>query len=181
MRKRIFVLVVPAMFLAPGAAHAQSGGEITLFSEPNFRGQAYTIGRSRESISLRWVVRSVRVQGRDTWDLCTRTQFRAPCNRLSSNNSNIRWVVASVRRVPVGQPPAGAGRSLRGANAEFFTAPSNASGRVQSCESGAAACTKESADRFCRSEGWTGSSYRRQETINRRNVLADVLCTRTGR
>jgi hypothetical protein len=181
MRKRIFVLVLLTLSLAPGAAQAQPRTEITLFSEANYRGQAFTLSGSRESISLRWIVRSARVQGRDAWDLCTRTQFRAPCNRLSSSSPNIRWVVTSVRRIPAVQPPAAAGRSLRGANAEFFTAPSDANGRVQSCVSGAAACMRESADRFCRAEGWTGSSYARQETLNRRNFLADVLCTRTGR
>lgn len=183
MPKRLFILAL-TVFLAPAPAGAQAAGEITLFSEPDYHGQAYRLSNSRESVNLRWMVRSARVVGRDSWDLCTRTRFRAPCHRLSASNRNIRRVVLSVRRnavVPPPQPPqAGAGPSLRGANAEFFTAPRNASGRVPSCVSGAAACAKDSADRFCRSRGWTASSYRRQETVNRQNLLADVLCTRTG-
>ena len=65
------------------------------------------------------------------------------------------------------------GGSLRGMSAEFFTQPSDARGRIVSCASGAAACAADSADRFCRSRGWTAASYHCQETVAGRNFLAD--------
>jgi hypothetical protein len=62
---------------------------------------------------------------------------------------------------------------------EYFPAPADGRGRVISCASGAANCARESANRFCRSRGWNYASFSLQETVNRQNFLADVLCTRT--
>jgi len=67
--------------------------------------------------------------------------------------------------------------------AEFFPAPGGRDGRrLLSCENGGATanCAAATADRFCKSIGWSGSASQRQETVNGRVYLADVLCTRTG-
>ena len=76
------------------------------------------------------------------------------------------------------RPPAG-GNNLRGMASEFFPQPSDARGRIISCASGAAACAADSADRFCRSVGWRRAAFHMQETVNRQNFLADVLCSNT--
>jgi hypothetical protein len=174
--------IAAGLLLVPGAS-AQRTGEITLYSNIGFSGRAYTVTGPRTNITLGWAVRSVRVRGGGAWDLCTRTSYRAPCNRVTQNIGNIRWTVASARPVETAVPlptPAPGGQSLRGMSAEFFVAPSDARGRVESCRAGTAACAAQSADRFCRSRGWTAASYERQQTVAGRNYLADVLCTRTG-
>lgn len=177
-------LAIAATLALPGSAQAQRRGEVMLFSQTGFRGQTFIVSGTRSTLPIPWTVRSVRVAPGEAWDLCTRTRFRTPCNRVAIDTAAVSWRVASARpsqvvTLPEPVPPAGGG-SLRGMSAEFFTQPSDASGRVVSCVSGAAACAADSANRFCRSRGWTGASYHRQETVAGRNFLADVLCTRTG-
>lgn len=175
------------LLLVPGAS-AQRAGEITVFSGIGFTGRAFTLSGPRENLNLGWTVRSVRMGGGPAWDLCTRTNFRTPCNRVTRNATNVRWTVHSARPIvatpgPAPVPPpggGGGGPSLRGMTAEFFVAPSDARGRIESGRQGTAAGASEAANRFCRSRGWVGSSYERQETVGGRNFLADVLCTRTG-
>src|SRR5688500_16239930 len=120
MSVRILV-VRTVILLASSPARAQGTAEITLFSQPNYRGQACTLRGSRESLNLHWVVRSVRVRGRDAWDVCTRTRFGTPRHRLSSSNPNIRWVVNSVRRIPRESQQGTVESPRRGGNAEFST------------------------------------------------------------
>ncbi|MCX8477166.1 MAG: hypothetical protein MT490_15365 [Sphingomonas sp.] len=169
-----------------GPAPAQVRGEVTLFSQPNQRGQTFVVRGSRNTLVIPWAVRSVRVARGEAWDLCTRTNHRDPCHRVAQDMANVNWRIASVRPsqvVTLPEPPSfagSAGPSLRGMSAEFFTTPMTTGGRMPSCASGAAACTRQSADRFCRSHGWTAASYHRQETVRGTNFLADVLCTRTG-
>lgn len=127
---------------------------------------------------------SARVARGEVWEICTSARYRGDCIKVSDNQPIAAWTVNSARPSRATPLPApvvpGREQSLRGMSAEFFTQPTDRNGRVQSCASGAAACTAESADRFCRSRGWTGAAYQRQETVSRRNYLADVLCTRTG-
>ncbi|MBO9622803.1 MAG: hypothetical protein J7500_08825 [Sphingomonas sp.] len=173
------------LLLVPGAS-AQRAGEITVFSGIGFTGRAFTLSGQRDTLNLGWTVRSVRMGGGPAWDLCTRTNFRTPCNRVTRNVTNVRWTVASARPTvatpgPEPIPPqGGGGASLRGMTAEFFVAPADARGRIETSRQGTAAAASEAANRFCRSRGWVGSSYERQETVGGRNFLADVLCTRTG-
>lgn len=179
-------LAAGAMLVPASQAPAQVPGEITLFSLPNQRGQTFVVRGSRNDIRLAWAVRSVRVARGQAWDLCTRTNHRDPCHRVAQDMANVNWRIASVRPsqvVTLPEPPSfagSAGPSLRGMSAEFFTTPMTTGGRMPSCASGAAACARQSADRFCRSHGWTAASYHRQETVRGTNFLADVLCTRTG-
>jgi hypothetical protein len=166
----------------PATASAQRRGELTLFSQPNFRGQSFTVTGPRENLGLQWTVRSLQVVRGETWELCARTAFRTPCRQFQQSAPSLNQTVASARPAVVHMPePAPPNRqSLRGMNAEFFVAPTDNGARVISCAAGTAACARTSANRFCRSRGWGGASFEQQQTINRRNYLADVLCTRTG-
>jgi hypothetical protein len=161
-------------------APAQNRGEVVLFSQIGFRGQTFVITGERQTVRVPWTVRSARVARGEQWQLCSRTRFRAPCNQLSQSVADVRWTVASARPTAVMLPEPGGGNSLRGMSAEFFPRPTDGRGRVISCASGAAACAADSARAFCRSRGWTGAAYHRQETVSGRNFLADVLCTRTA-
>lgn len=166
-------------------------GEATIYRDANFSGPAVFVGEAKSNLALRWSVRSIRVRS-GTWELCARTRYRSPCITVSADEPDIRrfapqmFMVQSMR--PLGystpaivHPPAGT--SLRGMAAEFFPAPGGRDGRrLLSCENGSATanCAAASADRFCKSIGWSGSASQRQETVNGRVYLADVLCTRTG-
>ena len=117
--------------------------------------------------------------------VCSLPAFQGQCNTFQENQGNIGWTVRSARprtptvtpTPPPPPPPTGTSPSLRGMSAEFFPQPSDRNGRVESCAQGTAACAQQSADRFCQSRGWTASAHETQETISRRNYLADVLCT----
>lgn len=175
------------VLLLAAPAPAQVAGEVILFSQTNHRGHSFLVRGTRNNLVIPWNVRSVRVWRGEAWDLCTRTNHRDPCHRVAQDLANVNWRIASARpsqvvTLPEPVPPGGGtGASLRGMSAEFFVAPQEFGRRVISCTSGAAACAAQSADRFCRSRGWTAATYHRQETVRGTNYLTDVLCTRTGR
>ena len=185
--RTVGVAVLITIFLYSQAALAQRPGEMTLFSNPSYSGSRYTVTGARENIALSWTVSSIQITPGARWETCTRTRYRGVCTTISSSVANVRRTVFSARPVsavtlPAPLPPAGgaAGPSLRGISAEFFRTPSSNGNRVISCPSGASVCAAASADRFCRSRGWTASSYQTQETVGDRRYLADVLCTRWG-
>lgn len=172
-------LLASITFSAP--ARAQSQGELVLYSDMAFRGQAYAVTGPREHVSAPFVVRSAKVARGSTWQVCTDDAYRGQCNIVSDDQGNIAWRVRSARPLQGVPGPVAPGnaRSLRGMSAEFFPQPSIRGSRVLSCTSGTAACATQAADRFCKAQGWTASSYDRQETVRGRIYLADVLCTRT--
>lgn len=187
---RIPILAVTALsaalFIMPEGAQAQRRGEMTFFSNMSYSGARYTVTGPRENVSVPFQIRSVMVAPGERWEICSRTGYR-DCIMVSENIANIRRTVASARPWQAQTPPepgpapgggGSAGPSLRGMSAEFFRAPENRGQRVESRQ-GSATAASESADRFCRSRGWTASSYERLETVRGRNYLADVLCTRT--
>jgi hypothetical protein len=181
--RKLFWLALATALVLPAGASAQQAGQLTFYSEIAFRGESYTVTGERAFASVPFRVRSARVAEGEAWEVCPLPLYQGNCNTVTESQGNVAWTVNSARPsrattlpAPI---PSGGGQSLRGASAEFFPQPSDGNGRVISCTSGAAACTAQSADRFCQSRGWTASSYERQETVSGRNYLADVLCTRT--
>ncbi|PZQ60952.1 MAG: hypothetical protein DI570_13335 [Phenylobacterium zucineum] len=176
-------IALPATSAAQRPGPGQGPGEITFFSQIAFRGQSYTVTGPRETVRIPWTVRSARISGGGAWEICSRAAYRGQCNEVTETQGNIAWTVASARPSRGGGggggPPPSNGGSLRGMSAEFHPQPAERGVRVIPCNSGAAACASDAADRFCRARGWTASSYERQETVAGRNYLADVLCTRT--
>jgi hypothetical protein len=187
-----------ATLLLPATAGAQQRGELTLFSNPGYTGFRYTVTGPSLNVRLPWTARSAIVAPGDQWQLCTDAGYEGQCTILRDNTRNLGFFVASARpagptalpnpipggvtTLPAPIPPDSGffGPSLRGMTAEFFRAPASGGQRVASCPTGGADCAAQVADRFCRSRGWTASSYQRQETVAGRIYLADVLCTRTG-
>jgi hypothetical protein len=180
--------IVIALVLPVGAA-AQRANQIILYSQIGFRGQSVTVSGTQTLVNVPFTVRSVRIAPREAWQVCALPAFQGSCNTLQENQANIVWRVNSVRPrtpaitptpMPSPSPPSvGTGPSMRGMASEYFPQPTDRNGRVESCTQGTAACTRQSADRFCVSRGWTASAHELQETVNRRNFLADVLCTQT--
>jgi hypothetical protein len=166
-------------------------GEATIYRDAYFSGPAVAIHEAQPNLGLAWPVRSIRVRS-GVWELCSRTNFRSPCIRVSADEPNLARSynfsgtlismrpMGSLPVVPV-EPPL-AQRSLRGMGAEFFPAPVQRTGRVPACLTGGATanCAAISADRFCRSAGWNGARSQALQTENRRVYLADVLCANSG-
>jgi hypothetical protein len=179
----LFGAALVTALVLPASASAQRAGEVTFYSGPAFSGQSYTVTGPREHVRVPFRVRSARVAPGETWEVCTADEYRGDCITVTQSQLLAAWTVNSVRPSNVTTLPApvtpGPAQSLRGMAAEFFPQPSDASGRVISCTSGAASCAAASADRFCQTRGWTAAAYQSQETVSGRNYLADVLCTRT--
>ena len=72
-----------------GAA-AQSATGVVLFRQPDFRGRAYNLDRTRASLPIAMAAaRSIQVAG-GTWELCERTKFRGRCAQVSSDVRDLR-------------------------------------------------------------------------------------------
>lgn len=177
-------LIVAAFIASSAVAQAQVSSPVTLFSGTNYSGLSRTLNSRTADIRLPFPVRSVRIGRGPGWNLCTRTRMR-DCTRFNRDRADVRFVLRSAEPlsddtivIPDPGPP-WAGGSLRGMASEYFRAPADARGRILSCPSGGFNCARESADRFCRSRGWSFAVFSLQETVNRRNFLADVLCAQT--
>jgi hypothetical protein len=162
------------------------GVEATIYRDANYNGPAVAISQAQSNLGLAWPVNSIRIKAGE-WQLCEQPGFRGQCSTYDADNPMIgnRFrgrVVQSIRPIGFGDQT-GDNRSLRGMAAEFFPAPARFGRRILACPVGNATanCAKRSADRFCRTSGWTGSARQAMETVNGRIYLADVLCTRTGR
>jgi hypothetical protein len=187
IKKLSWLALGAALVLLPSASEAQRANQLVLYSEIGFRGRSITVSGSQSLVNVPFTVRSARIAPREAWQVCPLPAFQGPCTTFQENQGNILWRVSSARPrtfeptpapLPSPVPPGGGtAPSLRGMSAEFFPQPSDRNGRVESCAQGTARCAQQSADRFCQSRGWTASAHEAQETINRRNLLADVLCT----
>ena len=180
---RFLGLAIAVAVVLPVGASAQRANQMILYSDIGFRGRSVTVSGTQTLLNVPFMVRSVRIAAREAWQVCSLPAFQGQCNTFQENQGNIGWTVRSARprsaavTLPEPIPPTtGTAPSLRGMSAEFFPQPSDRNGRVQSCTQGTARCAQESADRFCQSRGWARSAFERQETIARRNYLADVLC-----
>ena len=85
---------------------------------------------------------------------------------------------------PVVEPPfgGGGGQSLRGMAAEFFPQPTGRNGqRVLACRTGSATmnCATQTAQQFCRGQGYQNVGNVALQTVRGQHYLADVLCRRS--
>lgn len=185
-----------ALLLSAAPALAQAD-EATIYRDTNFRGPAIAVSRANSNLRLNFPIFSLRV-ARTPWELCSQPNFRGTCITVRQSSSDLRraynWPgpLQSMRPAHDGWGGGGGGgatpqQSLRGMASEFFPAPREGRGsaaqRVLACTgvgSATANCAAQTADRFCRNNGWSGSAREMMETVNRRTYLADVLCVRSG-
>ena len=121
-------------------------GEVTLFSDPDFKGHAFHVAHARERLHLPFRARSFLIAPGDVWQVCANPDFRTPCTQVDHSNANWGWFpvaeIHSIRPVRATTREAGfagsadAGPSLKGMVSEFFRAPRDRGMRVVACPSG---------------------------------------------
>ena len=183
MVRRMFVLAATVAFLAPySAAIAQSDGQAELFSRALFKGSPVTVSGPTRSMGG-FVVKSLRLAPNSAWELCTGNTFTG-CTKFTQSRSAMAMTVRSAR--PVAPPitasaiaPSahlkGSDLSLRGLASEFFVMPQEGGARIEVDDRKGG--DSQRANEFCRAHGWRISAYEREQAVEGRRYLADVLCT----
>jgi hypothetical protein len=163
-------------------------GELILFSNSNYTGRTYYVTGPRQRLDPPFPPMSIKVARGEQWQVCANYEYRPPCVTMRTNTALIAGgmrIVRSARPTGSGGPGDGfagtgdPGPTLNGMASEFFRAPRDRGQRIVACprQSAAAACAKETADRYCRAWGYAGgAAYQLLETVNREVYLADVLC-----
>ena len=167
----------------------QAEGEISLYRQNGFAGPHIRAQTAVADIGRDWVIRSIRVT-RGRWQLCTGANYSGNCTTVTQSISTIIIASPLVRtrslRPIVDNPPpgsgGGAGPSLRGMAATFFTQPSYHGQRIPACARGQAttACARTTAVEFCRVNGYSFVGNFGLQTDRGRAYLADVLCKRSA-
>lgn len=180
---RAMLAAAAATLLVSGAAMAQAGGQITLYSKGHFKGSKLTVDGPWEHISPAFTVRSVQITGDSGWELCSGNTFTG-CREFRRSDPAMVVVVRSAR--PAAQIVTstttvvpGGGKSLRGFTSEFFTAPSQSGNRI-AVSPGTGEAARAAADQFCRGKGWHQSAYSRLQKVGEGYYLVDVLCADSG-
>lgn len=170
-----------AVAATSSSASAQVSGEAVIFSRALFKGISTAIsGPTRSMGGI--LVKSIQLPPNSAWELCTGNTFTG-CTRFSQSKSAMVMTVRSAR--PVAPPiPAsatlsarglmGSNASLRGLASEFFVMPQDNGRRIEVLPNGG---ISERATAFCRAHGWHASAYAREQSVQGRRYLADVLCT----
>lgn len=157
--------------------------EAIIYRDRNFAGPAVNVSAEQANLGLRWAVNSVRLVS-GSMELCSAPNFRGPCRTVDRSLRDLSSLglpgnrVLSMRPVSAPVTGEGPGPSLRGMAAAFYSQPSRNGQRIPSCanNSGAADCARRTAEQFCRAQGFNFAGNVAQQTVNRRNFLADVLC-----
>lgn len=202
-KTRLSLTVIAAVAtLLPAAAAGQAEqrvwipgegqGTLTLFQNPNFGGAAFTLRQADSNLRSSFMPRSIIAEG--NWRVCSDSNGRGRCVSVngrfpqSDRSPGVNFVVRSA------MPQSGGGggwngggwggqvggQNLRGIASQYWPAPEIDRRRVDSCpgsNNGSSRCAQDTAERFCSLAGWRRVQFFQQATVNRRNVLSDVLCT----
>jgi hypothetical protein len=191
------VLLLAVTIAAAESAIAQqtrpspADAEAIIYQNRNYSGSAVNVSRERADLGLRWPVNSLRLV-RGQMELCSAPNFGGVCVTAAQSYTDLRALglpgnrvqsmrpVSGVVTLPGAVSPGGVGPTLQGMAAQFYARPADGGGRVQACPRGSAsaACAKESAEAFCKSQGYNYAPYVNMETQSGVVYLADVLCSR---
>lgn len=174
-----------ALTLALGAAQpalAQPADQAILFGRALFKGPAITVSGPTRSMGG-FVVKSLKLSPNSAWELCTGNTFTG-CTKFSQSRSGMVITVRSAR--PVAPPITastiapvahlkGSDLSLRGLGSEFFVMPQESGVRIEVDDRKKGESVQ--AAEFCRAHGWRIAAYEREQVVDDRRYLADVLCT----
>ena len=164
---------------------AQTNGEAIIYSRALFKGAEQSISGPTRSMGG-FIAKSIRIPPNSAWELCTGNTFTG-CKKFTRSLSSMVMTVRSARPVapPIpqsatftGGPIKGSNASLRGLASEFFVMPQEEGSRIEVVGSAGAG---ERATEFCRAHGWRTAAYDREQTVDGRRYLADVLCADEAR
>jgi hypothetical protein len=87
-------------------------GELMLFHDVNFDGEAETIETPSTTVHSDWPIRSIAVHPGDSWQICGRARFRSPCIVLNRSVPDARMIgienqIGSARLAPPPTPAPG--------------------------------------------------------------------------
>jgi hypothetical protein len=170
---------------APPRPLPMPDAEAIIYRDMNFRGPAVNVSQAQPNLDLRFQIRAIRLV-KGEWEVCTRPNYNGNCARVTRSYANtsslgVGHVIQSMRPVS-GLPPVGDfGPSLRGMASEFYPQPSINGRRVLACRAAGSsmACAQQGATEFCQARGYNYVGNVSLETVERRVVLADVLCRRS--
>lgn len=181
LSKIIVTITAIAMASDSMPASAQtSGGEAVIYSRALFKGAERSISVPTRAMG-EFVAKSIQIPPNTAWELCTGNTFTG-CKKFTHSLPSMVMTVRSARPVapPIpasasfsGGPVKGSNASLRGLASEFFVMPQEGGNRIEVQGSTGAG---ERATEFCRTHGWRAAAYDREQTIEGRRYLADVLC-----
>jgi hypothetical protein len=91
-------------------ARPQAHGELILYKEANFNGEAAVIDNALTTVHTDWNIRSLKVFPGDRWQICARPRFHDPCIILTRNVPDATMIgiegqIGSARLAPE-TPPA---------------------------------------------------------------------------
>ena len=164
---------------------AQSNGEAVIYSRALFKGAQRSIYGPTRAMG-EFVVKSIQIPPNSAWELCTGNTFTG-CKKFTHSLPSMVMTVRSARPVALpipasatfaGGPVKGSDASLRGLASEFFVMPQEGGNRIEVVGSAGAG---ERATEFCRTRGWRTAAYSREQTVQGRRYLADVLCADEAR
>jgi hypothetical protein len=92
---------------AAAAASPAQSGQLALFQQAGFNGQAYYVDRDRPSVETMWTVGSVAVHPGETWQICSRNRYQGRCVTVSDSVSDTATIgmagqISSARRIREG-------------------------------------------------------------------------------
>lgn len=157
----------------------QGGLEALVHRDTLFRGPVRSVTGPEPNLNLPWDAGSIRVRSGE-WQICTGRNYTGRCTTLDRDMPTVAGQfrqIASMR--PTGGWGTGVGQSLRGSSSEFFPAPLRNGQRIECTGGGNSSCARSEANSFCRSVGWTMARTQTVESVDRRSVVADVLCSRS--
>lgn len=182
-------VIVTVTAIVSGAASlpasAQTNGEAVIYSRALFKGAERSISGPSRAMG-EFIAKSIKIPPNTAWELCTGNTFTG-CKRFTHSLSSMVMTVRSARPVapPIpasasvsGGPIKGSNASLRGFASEFFVMPQERGNRIEVAGTAGAG---ERATEFCRTRGWRLAAYSREQTIDGRRYLADVLCADEAR
>lgn len=152
---------------------------LRLFDSRGMQGASIDVTQDAANLAdLQFNDRTESLSASGAWQVCDRANFTGRCQVVEGDISDLRSLglanqISSVR--PQGAPPASGSESLRGRTAMFFATTQQAA-----CAEGRASqdCYQDTADAFCRRQGYRESGYYAIDRRGRTPRLGDVLCLR---
>ena len=179
------LVVVTATTSAAQSTMPVPSAEAILYRSANYQGPAFNVNEPQPRLAGSFgSMRLVRGQ----MQLCSLPNFSGTCVTATASYSDLSPLglphnqVGSMRPVAASAPQTNVGPTLRGQAAQFYAAPARNGQRVAACPGGTStvACARQSAEAFCRTQGYNYVGNVGRQSVGRSDFLVDVLCKRSA-